>query len=116
MSLISKKANEFRSDIRKKQISSLMKKIRYDLKKQNDEATLNEIINLPNENFTMETLEILVQMVNSDVNNAIIHLANLVIDRFLTKDILANITWTIGNNEKWTFLINALVEIEFITP
>ena len=54
-------------------------------------------------------------LVNADITNAIIHLANLVIDRFMTKEILANSEWTIGNSDKWTFLINAFVEIEFCT-
>jgi hypothetical protein len=48
MSLINQKTNKFHADIRKEQLATIMKKIRYEVKRQIDEATLNEIINLPN--------------------------------------------------------------------
>ncbi len=46
-------------------------------------------------------------MVNKDITIAIAHLGNLVIDRYLNAQILANIQWKVGISENWTWLINA---------
>lgn len=54
-------------------------------------------------------------MVNKDMTVAIGHFGNLVIDRFFTAQILDKIQWKIGNNDKWTWLINAFSEIGFCT-
>ena len=48
--------------------------------------------------LTVRHIQILVEMANKDVTNAIIHIGNLVIDRYLTIEILEDIEWRVGNN------------------
>lgn len=55
------------------------------------ETVLNEIVNLEPHQLTARHIQILVEMINKDVTNAIIHLGNLVIDRYLTIQILEDV-------------------------
>lgn len=67
------------------------------------------------EEFKQPHLELLLAYVNEDHSNAILHLGNLVIDRFITVESLKEAQWHLGNNEYWTWLINALAEINYCT-
>lgn len=101
--------------MRKEQLSALMKKMRTEAQRSSDEALLAEIIAVPPEQYKQSDLELIVEMVNKDMTVAIAHLGNLVIDRFFTAQILNQIPWKIGNNDKWTWLINTFSEIGFCT-
>jgi hypothetical protein len=102
--------------MRKEQIAALMKKTRSELQRSEDERLLNSIVAMPPSQYSPQHLETLVEMVNKDMTIAIAHLGNLVIDRFLTAQLLAGIVWKVGANEKWTWLINAFSEIGYCTP
>lgn len=61
-------------------------------------------------------METLVGLVNKDLPLAIAHMGNLVIDRFLTAQVLSKVEWKFGNSDKWPWMINAFIEIGFCTP
>lgn len=112
---LSNRLHKIRSDMRKEHLSALMKKVRTEAQRSDDEALLAEIIAIPPEKYKQSDLEIIVEMVNKDMTVAIAHFGNLVIDRFFTAQFLHEIPWKIGNNDKWTWLINAFSEIGFCT-
>jgi hypothetical protein len=112
---ISNKLSQLHQAIRKEQIASLMKKRRYEEQCHSNEELLRPLLHLDYEDFTSAHLQLLVELANKDVTNAILHLGNLVIDRFLCLESLEGIEWRIGSNEKWTWLINAFSEIGFCT-
>ena len=112
---LSNRLHKIRSDMRKEQIAALMKKARTEAQRSADEALLAEIIAVPPSEYQGNDLEIIVEMVNKDMTVAIAHFGNLVIDRFFTAQFLDKIQWKLGNNDKWTWLINAFSEIGFCT-
>jgi hypothetical protein len=113
---LSNKLHKIRSDIRKEQLASLMKRERSQLQRTHDEALINDLISLPTSQFGEDELHRLVELANKDLSLAIAHLGNLTIDRFLTAQILAVQEWQLGSDDKWPWLINAFTEIGFCTP
>ena len=75
-----------------------MKKARYEMQRLSQETVLNEMVNMKMTDLTVRHIQILVEMANKDVTNAIIHIGDLVIDRYLTIEILEDIEWRVGNN------------------
>lgn len=63
--------------------------------------------------LTQQHLAVLLDYVHKDETNAILHLGNLIIERFITVEILEGIQWKLGNNDYWTWLINAMTELGY---
>ena len=57
----------------------------------------------------------LVDLVNKDLPIAIAYLGNLTIDRMLNAQVLSTQIWRIGNDDKWSWLINVFAEIGYCT-
>lgn len=67
----------------------------------------------PNEELSREMLVTLIELANEDLPHALIMVGNLVIDRFLSTEILQMLEWRVGESEYWPWVIHTFAEVGF---